>query len=219
MNGGARGGLVASSVGQGQVMMGGQGMVLVSQASGQAGTNSSTGGVIQPGGKQVQEQVMVPGQRQGQAMLVQQPGGQKHLLFIQPEAGDNNIGKHVVGQQIVRQVMAGQPGGAVNREGNLETHLDESSSSFSLVKTRLTVGKNDRSTTDLFTTTSLKDQDDFEEDVSEVNISSNVQEIEALVYVEEVEPSRFENVQLPGIVNTRKYKCLICYACRCRLYQ
>jgi len=151
VNGGARGGVVASSVGQGQVMMGGQGMVLVSQASGQAGTTSSTSGVIQPGGQlvqsssgqlflkttnssgglvlqpaqqqQVPQQVMVPGQGQGQAVLVQQPGGQKQLLFIQPGAGDNNMGKHVVGQQIVRQVMVGQPGGAViqSQAGGVQT--------------------------------------------------------------------------------------------------
>merc|ERR1712128_192789 len=119
-------------------MGGGQGMVLVSQASGQAGTTSSTSGVIQPGGQlvqsssgqlflkttnssgglvlqpaqqqQVPQQVMVPGQGQGQAVLVQQPGGQKQLLFIQP--GDN-LGRQVTGQQIVRQVMVGQPAPAV----------------------------------------------------------------------------------------------------------
>lgn len=45
-------------------------------------------------------------------MLVQGTGGQKQLLFIQPGAGDN-MGKHVVGQQIVRQVMVGQPAPAV----------------------------------------------------------------------------------------------------------
>eukprot|EP00092_Neocalanus_flemingeri_P017552 GFUD01018990.1.p1 GENE.GFUD01018990.1~~GFUD01018990.1.p1 ORF type:complete len:470 (+),score=127.82 GFUD01018990.1:22-1410(+) len=118
----------------------GQGVVLVSQASSQVGTTSTTSssGVIQGGGQlvqsssgqlflkttnssgglvlqpagqqQVQQPVMVQGQQQGQAVLVQQPGGQKQLLFIQP--GDN-MGKHVVGQQIVRQVMVGQPAPAV----------------------------------------------------------------------------------------------------------
>eukprot|EP00090_Calanus_glacialis_P019014 TRINITY_DN2933_c0_g1_i1.p1 TRINITY_DN2933_c0_g1~~TRINITY_DN2933_c0_g1_i1.p1 ORF type:complete len:1649 (-),score=541.75 TRINITY_DN2933_c0_g1_i1:463-5409(-) len=142
VNGGAlRGGVVVSSVGHGQVMVGGQGgMVLVSQASGQVGTTSSSSGVLPAGGQlvqsssgqlflkttnssgglvlqpaqqqQVQQQVMVPGQQQGQAMLVQGTGGQKQLLFIQPGAGDN-MGKHVVGQQIVRQVMVGQPAPAV----------------------------------------------------------------------------------------------------------
>jgi len=151
VNGGAvRGGVVVSSVaqGQGQVVVGGQGMVLVSQAGGQVGaatssgggqlvqsssgqlflktTNSSGGLVLQPAQQQVQQQVMVPGQGQGQAVLVQQPGGQKQLLFIQPGGGgggDANMGKAVMGQQIVRQVMVGQPGQAViqSQAGQVQT--------------------------------------------------------------------------------------------------
>jgi len=149
VNGGAvRSGVVVSSVaqGQGQVVVGGQGMVLVSQAGGQVGaaasssggqlvqsssgqlflktTNSSGGLVLQPAQQQVQQQVMVPGQGQGQAVLVQQPGGQKQLLFIQPGAtGDPSMGKTVVGQQIVRQVMVGQPGQAViqSQAGQVQT--------------------------------------------------------------------------------------------------
>ena len=57
-----------------------------------------------------QQQVMLPGQQQGLARLVQGTGGQKQLLFI--GAGDN-MGKHVEGQQIVRQVMVRQPAPAV----------------------------------------------------------------------------------------------------------
>jgi len=148
VNGGAvRGGVVVSSVGQNQVMIGGQGgMVIVSQANSQAGTtssnssggqlvqsssgqlflkttNSSGGMVLQPASQQqVQQPVVVQGgQQQGQAVLVQQPGGQKQLLFIQP--GGENMSKHVVGQQIVRQVMVGQPTPAViqSQAGGVQT--------------------------------------------------------------------------------------------------
>jgi len=130
---GTRTGVVVSSVaqGQGQVVVGGQGVMLVSQASGQVSTVSSSGSVLPPGGQLVQsssgqiflkttnssgglvlqptqQQVVVPGQQQQQAVLVQQPGGQKQLLLIQPGQAEN-IGKGIVGQQVVRQVMVGQP--------------------------------------------------------------------------------------------------------------
>merc|ERR1719350_566682 len=117
-------------------------MVLVSQAGGQVGaaasggqlvqsssgqlflktTNSSGGLVLQPA--QQQQQVMVGGQAQGQQeMVVQQPGGQKQLLFIQPGAGDSSMAKPVMGQQLVRQVVVGQPGQAViqSQAGTVQT--------------------------------------------------------------------------------------------------